>query len=94
MNKRERRPSMAQQPILEALAYLGGEAEHQDVVHRIEYLRERSPGVAQWVAVADAGWVIVDRGTEDNRGGNLSEYRYTLTPAGWAILDRTPGGAA
>lgn len=99
-SKRERRPSMAQRPVLVAIADLiertGQPAVHADVTDLILQRGERYPQVAQWYAIAEAGagWVTTDRGTEDNRGGIQSEYRYTMTEAGWASIDREPPGCA
>lgn len=32
--------------------------------------------VSTWVAVVEYGWVTVDRGTPDNKGGDPTKYRY------------------
>lgn len=93
-SKRERRPSMAQRPVLVAIADLiertGQPARHGDVMALIDERGERRPQVAQWCAIAESGaaWVTTDRGTEDNRGGIQAEYRYTMTESGYAAIDR------
>jgi hypothetical protein len=78
---RIRRPSNAQRPILDQIVDLGG----ADV--RRADITEYAP-VGSWVAIESAGWVTVDRGTETQRGGNPSDYLYTLTPLGWAAIAR------
>jgi len=82
--KSKRRPSAAQRPIIAALVELGGVAvRHGDVVDRMTAWA----GVGSWVAVESAGCVTVDRGTPDNRGGVVADYRYTLTREGWQVAD-------
>ncbi|HKT02578.1 MAG TPA: hypothetical protein VJT31_23865, partial [Rugosimonospora sp.] len=53
---RQRRPSMAQRPLLEALADLGGTATAGEIVDRVQRAGARKPGVDQWIAVESAGW--------------------------------------
>lgn len=73
-----RRPSPRMVELLTAVAANnGGTLRHLD-----RHL------VTTRVAVEDRGWVTVDRGTPDNRGGNVREYRYTLTGEGLDALRR------
>lgn len=68
-------PSPAQLKLLVEIHWLGGEdvpdAEISGNYH-----------IATWVAVETRGFVSVDRGTEDGRGGSPWDYRYTLTDKG------------
>lgn len=87
---RKRRPSHAQGPVLVALAEEAGSAAYGAILDRMDYIDRfcRIPAAATWLAIESAGWVTVDRGTPDNRGGSEREYVYTLTAAGWAAIGR------
>jgi hypothetical protein len=79
--RRERTPSPRQ------AAYLADIAAH-DGAPAYELPGYGTYGINTEVAVVSAGWVEVDRGTPDNRGGDRREYRHTLTEAGLAALAR------
>jgi hypothetical protein len=80
-----RRPSPAQGRLLASLLARGGVN-----VNRLDVRDDHR--LNTWVAVVDAGWVTVDRGTPDNRGGNRWNYRYTVTDLGRTAATRLVGG--
>lgn len=73
-----RRPSRAQGALLVELAYAGRNARRSDL--------NTTHGVATWVALESRGYIIVDRGTPDNRGGRPADYLHTITTAGYVAL--------
>jgi hypothetical protein len=74
-----RKPSASQQIVLNTMAAAGGVAVPASTLNPV-HLRQRTNTM---VALDKAGWITVDRGTPDNRGGNPDDYRYSLTEAGW-----------
>jgi hypothetical protein len=80
-----RRPTPAQNRLLADLEVGGGVN-----VRRCDI--ERQHQHATWIAIVDAGWATVNRGTPDNQGGQVPEYRYTVTDEGRTVVARLVGG--